>query len=66
MRLGIWELLLIALVVILLFSGKRLVRLARAFRSSRTEYQKGLEEPVDVAFRDLSKDEKEEKVERKR
>ena len=64
MRLGIFELLLIAAVIILLFNGKRLARLFGAFRSSKTEYQKGLGEPVDVPFKDLSKDEKE-KVEQR-
>ena len=64
MRLGIFELLLIAAVIILLFNGKRLTRLFGAFRSSKTEYQKGLEEPVDVPFKDLSKEEKE-KVEQR-
>ena len=65
MRLGIWELLLIAAVIILLFNGKRLARLFGAFRASKTEYQKGLEEPVDVEFRDVSKDEDKEKVEQR-
>ena len=64
MRLGIFELLLIAAVIILLFNGKRLARLFGAFRTSKTEYQKGLEEPVDVPFKDLSKEEKE-KVEQR-
>ncbi len=65
MRLGIFELLLIAAVIILLFNGKRLTRLFGAFRTSKTEYQKGLEEPVDVPFKDLSKDEEKEKVEQR-
>jgi TatA/E family protein of Tat protein translocase len=56
-RFGIWELLIIAVVIILLFNGKRLARLGQAFGRSKKEYQKGLEEPVDVEFRDLSKDE---------
>ena len=64
MRLGSFELLLIAAVIILLFNGKRLARLFGAFRTSKTEYQKGLEEPVDVPFKDLSKEEKE-KVEQR-
>lgn len=59
MRLGIFELLLIAAVIILLFNGKRLARLFGAFRASKTEYQRGLGEPVDVPFKDLSKEEKE-------
>jgi sec-independent protein translocase protein TatA len=50
-RLGFWELLLIAVVVILLFSGKRLARLVQAFGRSKTEYQKGLDEPIDVESR---------------
>ena len=65
MRLGIWELLLIAVVIILLFNGKRLARLFGAFRASKTEFQRGLEEPVDVPFRDVSEDEEKEKVERR-
>jgi len=52
-RLGIWELLIIVVIIVLLFNGKRLARLAGAFRRSKTEYQAGLEEPVDVKFRDL-------------
>ena len=65
MRLGIWELLLIAAVIVLLFNGKRLARLFGAFRTSKTEFQRGLEEPVDVPFRDVSKDEEREKAERR-
>ena len=61
---GIWELLLIAAVIVLLFNGKRLARLFGAFRSSRTEFQKGLEEPVDVEFRDVSEEGQRDKVER--
>lgn len=58
MRLGIWELLIIVVIVVLLFNGKRLARLAGAFRRSKTEYKQGLEEPQDVEFRDLSEDAK--------
>ena len=61
---GIWELLIIVGVIVLLFSGKRLGRLGQAFRRSKTEYKEGLEEPVDVEFRDVSEDKK--KVEQKR
>jgi len=61
---GIWELLIIVGVIVLLFSGKRLARLGQAFRRSKTEYQEGLEEPVDAEFRDLSGDS--EKAEQKR
>lgn len=61
MRIGIWELLIIAVIIILLFNTKRLARLGQAFKRSKTEYQQGveeeLEEPQDVEFRDLSKDE---------
>ena len=61
MRIGIWELLIIAVIIILLFNTKRLARLGQAFKRSKTEYQRGveegLEEPQDVEFRDLSKDE---------
>lgn len=53
MRFGIWELLIIAVIVILLFNGKRLARLGQAFRRSKTEYREGLEEPVDVEFRPI-------------
>lgn len=60
MRFGIWELLIIAVIIVLLFNGKRLARLGQAFRRSKTEYREGLEEPVDAEFRDLS--EKDEKV----
>lgn len=60
MRIGIWELLIIAVIIILLFNGKRLARLGQAFKRSKTEYQQGveegLEEPVDAEFRDVSKD----------
>ena len=55
---GIWELLIIVGVIVLLFSGKRLARLGQAFRRSKTEYQEGLEEPVDAEFRDVSEDKK--------
>ena len=41
---GIWELLIILVVVVLLFNGKRLARLGQAFRRSKTEYREGLEE----------------------
>lgn len=62
MRIGIWELLIIAVIIILLFNGKRLARLGQAFKRSKTEYQRGaeegLEEPQDVEFRDLSEDAK--------
>lgn len=63
MRFGIWELLIVAVIIVLLFNGKRLARLGQAFRRSKTEYREGLEEPVDVEFRNLSKDE--EKVEQR-
>jgi Sec-independent protein translocase protein TatA len=59
-RFGIWELLIIAVIIVLLFNGKRLARLGQAFKRSKTEYREGLEEPVDAEFRDLS--EKDEKV----
>ncbi len=64
MRFGIWEILVIVVIIVLLFNGKRLARLGQAFRRSKTEYKEGLEEPQDVEFRDLSKDA--EKVEQKR
>lgn len=64
MRLGIWELLLIAAVILLLFNGKRLARLFGAFRASKTEFQRGLEEPVDVEFRDVTEERQRDKVER--
>ena len=58
MRFGIWELLIIAVVIILLFNGKRLARLGQAFKRSKTEYkqgvEEGLEEPIDAEVRDLS------------
>jgi TatA/E family protein of Tat protein translocase len=61
-RIGIWELLIIAVIIILLFNTKRLARLGQAFRRSKTEYQRGveegLEEPVDAEFRDVSKEER--------
>lgn len=53
MRFGIWELLIIAVVIVLLFNGKRLARLGQAFKRSKTEYREGLEEPVDVDSRRL-------------
>ena len=56
MRLGIWEILLIVIVIVLLFSGNRIARLMGAFRRSRTEYREGLEEPVDVEYRNVSED----------
>lgn len=56
MRLGIWELLIIVVIIILLFNTKRLARLGQSFRRSKTEYQEGLEEPVDADFHDLSED----------
>ena len=61
---GIWELLIIVVVIVLLFNGKRLARLGQAFRRSKVEYKEGLEEPVDAEFREVSGDS--EKVERKR
>lgn len=64
MRLGIWEILLIVIVIVLLFSGNRITKLMRAFRSSKTEYREGLEEPVDAEFKDVSEDK--EKVGQKR
>ena len=64
MRLGFWELVLIAVVIILLFRGKRLAQLFGAFRQSKTEYREGLEEPVDAEFKDVSEDK--ETVEQKR
>ncbi len=58
MRFGIWELLIIAVVIIVLFNGKRLARLGQAFKRSKTEYkegvEEGLEEPIDAEVRDLS------------
>ncbi len=54
MSLGPFELLLIAVIIVLLFNTKRLTRLFRAFGRSKTEYQRGLEEPVDVASRDVT------------
>lgn len=54
MRLGLWELLLIAAIIILLFNTKRLTRLMGAFRRSKTEYREGLEEPVDAESRRLT------------
>ena len=58
MTLGFGEVVLIVLVIVLLFNGKRMARLMGAFRQSKTEYKKGLEEPVDVEFRDVSEKEK--------
>lgn len=58
MRFGIWEILVIAVIIVLLFNGKRLARLGQAFRRSKTQYKEGLEEPQDVEFRDLSEDAK--------
>lgn len=54
MRFGIWEILVIAVIIVLLFNGKRLARLGQAFRRSKTEYKEGLEEPVDVESRLVS------------
>ncbi len=62
--LGIWELLIIVVIIVLLFNGKRLARLGQAFRRSKVEYKEGLEEPVDAEFRDVS--DSKEKVEQKR
>lgn len=53
MRFGIWELLIVAVIIVLLFNGKRLARLGQAFRRSKTEYKEGLEEPQDVESRRL-------------
>lgn len=58
MRLGIWELLIIVAIIVLLFNGARLARLAGAFRRSKAEYRAGLEEPADAEFRDLPEEEK--------
>ena len=58
MTLGFGEIILIGIVIVLLFNGKRMARLMGAFRQSKTEYQKGLEEPVDVEFKDVSEDKK--------
>lgn len=54
MRLGLFELLLIAAIIILLFNTKRLTRLFGALGRSKTEYRRGLEEPVDVESRVVS------------
>ena len=62
MRLGFWEIVLIVIVIVLLFSGNRIARLMQSFRRSKTEYREGLEEPVDAEFRDVS--EEKEKVKR--
>ena len=56
MTLGFGEIVLIVLVIVLLFNGKRMARLMGAFRQSKTEYQKGLEEPVDVEFKNVPED----------
>ncbi len=62
MTLGFGEIVLIGIVIVLLFNGKRMARLMDAFRQSKTEYQKGLEEPVDVEFKNVPEDK--EKVKR--
>ncbi len=64
MRLGPFELLLIVVIVVLLFNTKRLTRLVRSFGRSKTEYQKGLEEPIDVPSRTVY--DEAEKTEQKR
>ncbi len=64
MTLGFGEIILIGIVIVLLFNGKRLTKLLGAFRQSKTEYREGLEEPVDAEFKDVSEDK--EKVEQKR
>lgn len=51
MRLGPFELLLIVVIIVLLFNTKRLTRLFRAVGRSKTEYKRGLEEPIDVPSR---------------
>lgn len=51
MRLGPFELLLIVVIIVLLFNTKRLTRLFKAVGRSKTEYKRGLEEPIDVPSR---------------
>lgn len=64
MRLGLFELLLIVAIIVLLFNTKRLTRLMRSFGQSKTEYRKGLEEPIDVPSRTIY--DEAEKTEQKR
>jgi len=45
MNLGIWEILILLLLVLLLFGGKKLPELARGIGKSAKEFKRGLEEP---------------------
>ncbi len=44
MNLGIWEILIILLLILLLFGAKKLPELARGIGQSAREFKKGLQE----------------------
>ena len=47
MNLGAPELLIILLVILVLFGGAKLPKLARSLGQAQSEFKKGLKEPVD-------------------
>lgn len=53
MRVGIFELLVIVGLIVLLFRGKRLVKLLRSLRDSKEAFHEGLEEPIDAEFKEV-------------
>ncbi len=56
MNLGIWEILILLVLVLLLFGGKKLPELARGIGKSAKEFKRGLEEPDEDEGREEKKE----------